>query len=86
MSVPPLPQFSIDERAGQCKYCEYCEMNLNGPVQWERHQAGKKHKKNMLAYEKRTKPEDEKRTKPEDVGYEDNAKPYRGAGCKRHGL
>ena len=28
-------------------YCEYCEMWLNGPTQWEDHKIGKKHKKNV---------------------------------------
>ena len=27
-------------------YCEYCEMWLNGPTQYEDHKIGKKHKKN----------------------------------------
>ena len=27
-------------------YCEDCEMWLNGPLQWEDHKIGKKHKKN----------------------------------------
>ena len=28
-------------------YCEYCEMWLNGPTQWEDHKIGKKHKKHV---------------------------------------
>ena len=28
-------------------YCQDCEMWLNGPVQWEDHKWGKKHKKNL---------------------------------------
>ena len=28
------------------RYCEYCEMWLNGPTQWEEHLDGKKHNKN----------------------------------------
>ena len=28
-------------------YCEICEMWLSGPIQWEDHKIGKKHKKNM---------------------------------------
>ena len=26
-------------------YCEYCEMWLNGPNQWEEHKLGKKHRR-----------------------------------------
>ena len=33
--------------SGQAKYCEDCEMWLNGPTQWEDHKIGKKHKKNV---------------------------------------
>ena len=32
-------------------YCEVCEMWLNGPLQWEDHRIGKKHKKNILRKE-----------------------------------
>ena len=28
-------------------YCEYCEMWLNGPTQWEDHKIGKTHKKHV---------------------------------------
>ena len=28
-------------------YCDFCEMWLNGPTQWEDHKIGKKHKKNL---------------------------------------
>jgi len=33
--------------SGAAKYCEDCEMWLNGPTQWEDHKIGKKHKKNV---------------------------------------
>ena len=33
-----------DEEDGAV-YCEWCEMYLNGPTQWEDHKIGKKHKK-----------------------------------------
>ena len=32
---------------GAAKYCPDCEMWLNGPIQWEDHKIGKKHKKNV---------------------------------------
>ena len=33
--------------SGGAKYCDLCEMWLNGPTQWEDHKIGKKHKKNL---------------------------------------
>ena len=32
-------------------YCEICEMWLNGPLQWEDHKIGKKHKENIKRQE-----------------------------------
>ena len=33
--------------SGDARYCEDCEMWLNGPTQWEDHKIGKKHKTNV---------------------------------------
>ena len=33
--------------SGSAKYCEDCEMWLNGPTQWEDRKIGKKHRKNV---------------------------------------
>ena len=32
---------------GQFVWCEYCEMLLTGPIQYNEHEIGKKHKKNI---------------------------------------
>ena len=40
-----------DEEDGAV-YCEWCEMWLNGPTQWEDHKIGKKHKKNIARRKK----------------------------------
>ena len=32
---------------GEAVYCDYCEMWLNSPTQWEDHIIGIKHKKNI---------------------------------------
>ena len=48
--VPPLEEDNGSndlQESGIAKYCEDCEMWLNGPTQWEDHKIGKKHKKNV---------------------------------------
>ena len=44
-------------------WCPYCELWLNGPDQWDDHEIGKKHKKNMKKIMKKNmmKKENEKR-------------------------
>ena len=42
-SAPSVNAPTIDEAV----YCPECEMWLNGPTQWEDHQIGRKHKKNL---------------------------------------
>ena len=46
-STKPETMYEVAEM-----YCEVCEMWLNGPIQWENHQIGKKHKKHLNALAK----------------------------------
>ena len=43
---PPGDQGNVSSETGAV-YCEFCEMWLNGPTQWEDHKIGKKHKKHV---------------------------------------
>ena len=43
---PPGDQGNVSSETGAV-YCEFCEMYLNGPTQWEDHKIGKNHKKNI---------------------------------------
>ena len=39
--------YATPDKDANCVYCEYCQMWLNGPTQWEDHKIGKKHTKNV---------------------------------------
>ena len=55
-AVDMLEQMTNEPNEDDAHYCDYCEMYLNGPDQWEVHIAGKKHRKNVQNWNRRDDP------------------------------